>query len=193
MLKQKKITGNAHTALGFVSPVIRKAESFLIFFLLLFCVTSALGQAHVAPHPPPIHVNKYKKKDTLRVSPYVIDTLLAAVPIKRAYFHDKIDKEQKKADDADGYPDWTMRYGGDSTLTSILTKAILHNVDHIQIMVENMPDNGRDAEAVNQQKIRSLQAVWEMMREYNSDPKPTPGFYSKLVANMHDMLIIQYA
>ncbi len=163
--------------------------SLLSVFFLLFCVTSVFGQAHVAPHAAPIRVNKYKKKDTIRISPYVVDTLFAAIPMKRAYFHDKIDKEQKKADDADGFPDWTMRYGGDSSLTSILTKAILHNVDRIQTMIENMPENGRDVETENQQKIRSLQAVWEMMRQYNGDPKPTPDFYSKLVANMHDMLI----
>ena len=80
-------------------------NAFLVLFILfLFSNTQVFWQAHVAPHPPPVHVNKYKKKDTIRISPYAIDTLLEAVPMKRAYFHDKIDKEQKKADDAEGFP-----------------------------------------------------------------------------------------
>jgi hypothetical protein len=169
-------------------------KTALLFPLIIFCILLSASRvyaqaAHIAPHPPPVHVNKYKKKDTIRVSPYVLDTLLAPIPMKRAYFHDKIDKEQKRADDADGFPDWKVHYGNDSAGTAVMTHALLHNVDRIQIIIENMPANGRDSIAENQQKIRYLQALWELMRQYNGDPKPTPDFYNKLVANMHDMLI----
>ncbi len=171
-------------------PVMRRIALLLpVVFFLLAAVDPVYAQMHVPQHAPPVHINKYKKKDTILVSPYTLDTLLAPIPMNRAYFHDKIDKEQKKADDADGFPDWKVHYGGDSMQTAIMTHALLHNVDQVQIMIENMPANGRDEVAANQQKIRYLQAVWEMMRQYNSDPKPTPDYYSKLVADMHDMLI----
>ena len=166
----------------------KTAVLFSIFFLLLFA-GAVLAQDHVAPHPPPVHINKYKKPDTIKINPYVADTVFAPIPMKRVYFHDKIDKEQKIADEADGLKDNKVHFGGVSALTAMLTKSLLHNVDLIQVMVENMPANGREAEADNQQRIRYLQAVWEMMRQYNGDPRPKPAFYSKLVANMHDMLI----
>jgi hypothetical protein len=107
----------------------------------------------------------------------------------RAYFHDKIDKEQKQDDLADGKADSIIRYGNDSAGTAILTKALIKEVDHLQVMIENMPANGREAVMDNQQRIRYLRAVWEMMRQYSSDARPDPQFYKMLVANMHDMLI----
>ena len=170
---------------------MRKVALFFlpVFFFLLAFIPTVQAQDHVAPHPPPVHINKYKKRDTLKINPYVVDTLLAPIPIKRVYFHDKIDKEQKIADEADGQKDGKIRYGGDSALTALLTNALLRNIDRIQVMIENMPANGRDAETDNQQRIRALQAVWELMRLYNGDPKPSPDVYNKLVANMHDMLI----
>jgi hypothetical protein len=159
----------------------------LVFSLLLFFAVPAFAQQHIAPHPPPVHVNKYKKKDT--VSIYAIDTLIQPIPMARQLWHDKIDNEQKKADAADGITDNKVRYLPDPTLTDTFTKALLRDVDHMQIMIENMPANGRDAVMENQQKIRCLRAVWEMLRFYNSDPKPDAAFYMALVANMHGMLI----
>ena len=163
--------------------IILLQSLFIVFLLLLVTQLHAQGQT------PPAHYNKYKKRDTLKVNPYVVDTLIAPIPIKRAYFHDKIDKEQNNADAADGHKDHRIKVGNDSTATALLTRALLHDVDLIQVMIENMPTNGRDDEAANQQKIRALQAVWEMMRIYSDDPKPDAVFYSNLVANMHDMLI----
>ena len=162
-------------------------HTLLLLPVFFFLLPQVFGQ--VAPHQPPVHINKYKKRDTIKINPYVVDTLFAPIPIKRAYFHDKIDKEQKIADEADGAKDGKIRFWLDSAFTPILTNSILHNVDRIQVMIENMPANGRDEVTDMQQRIRYLQAVWEMMRLYNSDPKPIPGFYEKLVANMHDMLI----
>ena len=139
--------------------------------------------------PPPPHVNPYKKKDTTKPNPYLIDTLLHPIPMGRQLFHDKVDKEQQQDDLADGKADSVIRFGNDSALTAILTKALLKDVDRIQVMIENMPANGREAVMDNQQRIRYLRALWEMMRQYRSDPKPDPEFYKRLVANMHDMLI----
>jgi len=152
--------------------------------LLLFCI-SARAQNH-APAP---HVNKYKKKDTVRVNFYAIDTLIHPIPIKRALFHDKIDNEQKKADAADGVTDKKVKVRHDTLATEALTYAFMYDVDRMQVMIENMPANGRDEVMDNQQKIRCLQAVWEMLRLYNGDPHPDPAFYATLVDNMDTMLV----
>ena len=89
-------------------------QNLVITCLLLFSIHGAFAQQHIAPHPPPVHINKYKKPDTIKVNPYVADTLFAPIPIKRAYFHDKIDKEQKTADEADGLKDGKIRLGNDA-------------------------------------------------------------------------------
>ncbi|MFI5195840.1 MAG: hypothetical protein ACHQD8_02005 [Chitinophagales bacterium] len=166
---------------------------FTAFSFLLVCPGTSYAQNRVptrVPHPPPPpHVNPYKKKDTTKPNPYLIDTPLHPIPMGRQLFHDKIDKEQQQDDLADGKADSIISYGNDSALTAILTKALLKDVDHIQVMIENMPANGREPVMDNQQRIRYLRAMWEMMRQYSSDPKPGPEFYKNLVANMHDMLI----
>jgi len=167
---------------------MRKITCLPLFFVLLFA--GAAHAQHVAPHPPPVHVNKYKKKDTTKPDPYWVDTLLHPIPIARVLWHDKIDQEQKKADMADGRADSVIHPPhADSATTAILTHWLIYEVDSMQVLVENMPGNGRDPVADNQNKIRSLRAVWEMMRLYNDDPKPDPEFYKNLVANMHDMII----
>ena len=153
-------------------------SALIIFFLLFF---ASLANAQEAHH--------YRRRDTLKVNPYVLDTLLQPIPINRAYFHDKIDKEQKTAEESGGHKDGRIHFGSDSAGTAMLTTALVHNVDRIQVMIENMPANGRDEETAKQQKIRALQAIWEMLRQYNGDPKPDPAFYSGLVVNMHDMII----
>ncbi len=163
-----------------------------IFFVLpLWAIILLLSfvPARAQHHAPPPHVNKYKKKDTVRVNFYAIDTLIHPIPIKRALFHDKIDNEQKKADAADGKTDKKIRVVHDSLATEALSYAFEYDVDRMQVMIENMPANGRDEVMENQQKIRCLQAVWEMLRLYNNDPKPDPEFYADLADNMDSMLI----
>ena len=167
-------------------------------FVLLVLASPAVAQQHVKPHPPPVrvpkpppppHVNPYKKKDTVKKGPYQIDTLIRPIPIGRVYWHDKIDNEQQKADLADRRADSVIHVGKDSLATAILTTAILRKVDTLQIMIENMPDKAREPAMDNAQKIRCLRAVWELLRQYNGDPKPSAEFYSALVANMHKMII----
>ena len=144
---------------------------------------------HIPKPPPPPHVNKYKKVVPVKVDPYRIDTLLVPIPMTRTLWHDKIDKEQGQADLADGKADKYITYAHDSVDNAILTMALLNDVDSMQIMIENMPTNGRDEFTTNQQKIRYLRAVWEMMRGYNRDRKPDAMYYNHLVANMHGMLV----
>jgi len=46
---------------------------FIVFLLLL------VTQLHAQQQTTPVHYNKYKKRDTLKVNPYVLDTLLALI------------------------------------------------------------------------------------------------------------------
>ncbi len=166
--------------------VLLSVLSFLLFDATLL---SAQQKAQPAKGFPEYH--KYWRKDSykVKVDPYIVDTLVHPIPMNRAMFHGKIDNEQKQDDLADGTTDSIIRYGTDSAYSAILTKSLITDVDHMQVMIENMPANGRDPVMDNQQKIRYLRAVWEMMRQYSSDPRPDPLFYQALTANMHDMLI----
>ncbi|WP_105041057.1 hypothetical protein [Flavipsychrobacter stenotrophus] len=134
------------------------------------------------------------KKDTtpveVTIDPYKVTTYMYEIPFKRRYFHeDKIDKELKRADASDGIIDNQIRYKTDTALSKIITKAILKDGNFLQVMVENMPANGRDSFADHQERIRCLNAVYNMLRNFNTDPSPDPIYYKKVVANMHDMLI----
>ncbi len=140
--------------------------------------------------PTDAQAQRKKKKVTVKeISIYDIDTLKQPVPRNRQLWHDKIDKEQKRADVSDGAVDKLIYFSDDTLYTNGITRAILTEVDHLQKMVENMPANGRDAVADNQEKIRCLKAVNDMLVGYNTDVKPDPIFYKKQVANMHDLLI----
>ncbi len=165
---------------------------FVSAFVLLLFTGIAAAQQHVPPRVvphPPTYVSRYKKKDTVKADPYRADSLLHPIPMSRALWHDKIDNEQARADEADGKKDGIIRYGKDSATTAIFTTALIKKVDSMQVMIENMPANGRDPVMDNQQRIRSLRAVWELIRLYNSDAKPGAQFYDRLTANMHGMLI----
>ncbi len=171
-------------------------QSILLALLSVLLFTgTALAQVQPPPAPvrvlkppPPPHVNPYKKKDTTKPNPYRGDTLLQPVPMSRALWHDKIDNEQRKADLADGRNDRIIRWRKDSTYTSLLTIGLLRKVDSMQIMIENMPAKGRDNVMDNQHRIRSLRALWELMRHYNNDSRPSPPYYDSLISNMCGML-----
>jgi hypothetical protein len=194
--------GCSFTATSIETPTRKKRLRLILSFLLLLVSTvhGFAQQSHITPRhkppPPPKKqltfptYHKYKVKDTIpKLNPYLSDTLYQPIPMGRMLFHDNIDKEQKKADLADSKEDRTAAYGSDSTLTDLLSSALFQKVDSIQVMIENMPANGREPLADNQQKISYLRTVWELMRRYNSDTKPDAGYYTKLIANMHDMLI----
>jgi len=128
-------------------------------------------------------------KRWFRTNPYLLDTLLEPVPLSRSLFHDKISKEQSRADLADGIPDNWVTAFGNPKLSKSLTGALVGKMNRMQVIVENMPANGRDSVAANQQKIQSLRAMWELLRQYNSDPRPDAAYYVSLVDNMQDMIV----
>ncbi len=164
----------------------------LLFSIFLLLVTLPAIAQPTTPQPAaPQHLEPYgrKKKDTAKPNLYIVDTLIRPIPLNRSSFHDKIDKEQKQDDLADGKADNFVVYFKDRSLSPMLTAALIKEVDKMQVMIENMPANGRDAVMDNQQKIRFLRAVWEMMRKYSTDPKADATYYAALISNMHGMLI----
>jgi hypothetical protein len=161
--------------------MIRKTGYMVGVLLLLLCMLHEDADAQSR--------RRRKKPTTKEFSIYDIDTLYTAIPLQRQLFHDKIDKEQRRADVSDGKVDGFIDYSDDSNYNNILNKAILTDVNHLQIMIENLPSNGRDPATDHQEKLRLLTAVWEMLRDYNADLKIDIFYYRRLVNNLHDMII----
>lgn len=132
-------------------------------------------------------VGALKKREKL--NPYLQDTLLHPIPLSRTLFHDKIDNEQKKADVLDGLADNRISISGSEIKSAILTNALLKSIDRIQILVENLPQNKKDSTTTNQLKIQCLRGLWEVLRGFNYDPKPSPAYYKLLVNNTYDYII----
>jgi hypothetical protein len=133
-----------------------------------------------------------RKKEEKKKEPsiYEIDTLLQPIPRNRQMWHDKIDKEQNRADASDGVMrNRELYYTDDSVINLGLNTAMFQVVDQMQKMVENLPQKTRDAIMDNQEKIRCLKAINEMLFAFNSDVKADPVFYRKQIYNMRDLII----
>jgi len=140
-----------------------------------------------------LHRKKKPVDSTKKISIYDVDTLTLAIPRQRQLFHDRIDGEIKKADVSDGAIDNYIDFSSDDTgVNQMLTKAMLVDVRHMKIMIENLPSIAGDPTVSNQEKIRYLQAVYEMMQKYNRDVHVDPYFYRKIVTNMHDLIIAEH-
>jgi len=163
---------------------------YRIGFILLLCLLVA-GEAQAQFGL--LHRKKKVADTTKKLSIYDIDTLVQAVPRQRQLFHDRIDAEVKKADYFDGVKDNFIEFStDDSVVNQVLSKAMLTDVRHLQKMIENLPSLAGDATISNQEKIRYLQAVYEMMVKFNKDVHVDPYYYRKLVNNMHDMIIAEH-
>ena len=185
----RKISGNLPliTTLLLLFPFLVQAQSgFLFQSDSVVAVKDTLLQKTVS-----------SKKDTvikdtvvIRIDPYTETTYLHEIPFKRRYFHeDKIDKELKRADMADRVADNKITIRHDTTNSGMLTKTILTDAAFLQVMIENMPANGRDSFADHQERIRCLNALYTLLKEYNLDDRKDPFYYRKLVTNMHDMIV----
>jgi hypothetical protein len=159
------------------------------FVLLILLLTGTAVQAQFGL----LH-RKRKVVDTAqKISIYDVDTLVQPVPRQRQLFHDRIDDELKKADVSDGTIDNFIYFSSDDTLLNqMLTEAVLTDVRHMKVMIENMPALAGDATMSNQEKIRYLQAVYDMMLKFNKDVHVDPFYYRRLVTNMREMIIAEH-
>lgn len=156
-------------------------QSLFIFGLLtlLLCMVSDTANAQ-----------KRKKKTVKEISVYDVDTLIEPIPRNRGLWHNHIDAEQKKADVSDGAVDQVIYFSSEDTQVNImLTRTILKDIDYLQVMIENMPHNGRDPVAMNNEKIRALKSVEFLMTSYNRDVNVDPYVYRKRVSNLKEFII----
>jgi hypothetical protein len=123
-----------------------------------------------------------KTEGEKEISIYDVDTITNPIPLQRKYIHDKIDKEQKRA--AVGF-----KYVSSDDIVSYnnLIHAMISEVDHMEVMVENLPYD--DAQTESMQKGNFLKAINQMLYDYNKDVKQNPSYYRKAVSNMHDLII----
>lgn len=138
-----------------------------------------------------------KKKDAgeNELTIYEVDTLILPVPLQRRIWHEnKIDKAQQFADMADGVANNAIRIIGDDRGSVILTEAILHDIDQLQVMIENLqfPDLPKGDNTEMQTKIRYLNALYELLRHYQNDAHAEPVFYRKLVNNFRELVIARH-
>jgi hypothetical protein len=133
-----------------------------------------------------------KKKKEARLSIYDVDTLTNPIPRNRIYIHDKIDKAQKGVDVSDGAVDNKVDFSDDTAVNNALTKSLIRDINQMQIMVENLPAMGNDPVTVNQEKIRCLTAIWELLRMYNADVRVEPFFYRRMVNNLRELIIARH-
>jgi len=154
-------------------------KRILFVFCCLFITGSFLW-------PADAQAQRRKKKHEPEISIYDVDTLQAAIPLQRQYLHDRIHKAVRGADASDGSVDGVIEFG-DSTFTNLLTKAMLHDMPHLAVMVENLPMTDKVNE--NQTKIRYLSAVLNLLTDYNRDYKVEPYFYRRAVTALRAMII----
>lgn len=149
----------------------------------------------------PVSAQRRKKKDKeeeeVAISIYDVDTLINPIPLQRQLWHDgrgHIDDLQKQADLSDGKLDSMVAVKDDTVFTRLLTESLLKDIDHIQIMIENLPREtaGWTAQQENNNKLLYLQSVDDLLKRFLADRAPDGYFYKKDVNNLHDVIIAHY-
>lgn len=170
-------------------PVVFMRIAGLVCLLLIFTAVAHGQQAPQDTARKVVRMPAGPRKKPVRFDPYLQDTLISPVPIDRALFHEKIDNEQRRADEADGKRDGRIIVPGPTVFSAVYTDALLRRVDRLQVLIENMPLVGRDSAVGTQEKIQCLRGVWELMRQYDTDPRPRASFYDSLVDNMRSLIV----
>lgn len=155
-------------------------RKFALVLFLLACL-SVVFCADVSAQ----RKKKKKKKDAVeKLEPWEIDSLLAPIPINRQMFTGNIDKEVRKADLKDGAADGVIDLE-DTTVSRIVTQALLKDVPHMLIHIENLP------QATPQAKIGYHRSLLNLMRRLNAKTlTPDNATYIKRsVANFEELIL----
>lgn len=132
-------------------------KRFALFFLLIASLSLVLSVDASAQRK-----KKKKKKDkTEKLEPWQIDTLITPIPINRQLFTGNVEKQVKKADMKDGSADGVIDLE-DTTVSRIVTQALLKDVPHLITHIENFPNTP------NQTKIQYHRALENMMKRLNA-------------------------
>jgi hypothetical protein len=137
-----------------------------IVFILLLTIILPLGVNGQKPTK--------EKKD-----PYTSTELWEPVPINRAHAHDKIDNLQKAIDEYDRKKDQIITITGQPEVSEAATKAIIKEVDRIEIVLENVPND-------HFTKLRYLGYLEDDVQAYYNDMvnnKVDVAYYTSLIKN----------
>jgi hypothetical protein len=141
-------------------------KQFILFTLVLFSVQLSFGQK-----------DKKDKKD-----PWVSTELWEPIPINRQLSHDKIDRLQKSADQADGSLDGSITVKNEAD-TKLLNEWMFKRVDQLQLVMENLPlDHWR--------KVKYLLYLEENIKELNRDLSTRNAngtYYKNLIQNFEEI------
>src|SRR4051812_25548915 len=87
-----------------------------------------------------------------------VDTVI--VPLQRQYFHEKIDKQRKLCDKADGKADNYFHVSGNEEVNLRINDVLFRKVDALQDWIES-----DDRISNNNEKIRYLGYIESVLRE----------------------------
>jgi hypothetical protein len=108
------------------------------------------------------------------------------VPFQRVRFHDRVKEEQTKCDKEDGKADHIITIGHDDEINLQVTDALIRKVNDILCFIE-----GNEAIATNNEKIRQLNYVEEMLRSFRVSwrlKKINPSLAPLVVENFEKIL-----
>jgi hypothetical protein len=128
---------------------------------------------------------KKKKEDKVeKLEPWEVDTLINPIPINRQMFTGKVEKLVQKADLRDGTADGIIELE-DTTVSRIVSEAILKEVPLIIIHIENLPS------AQHQTKIQYHRALEGLMRRINNKSlnPDNAAYIRKAIANFEELII----
>lgn len=129
---------------------------------------------------------KKKKEATEQqkpLEPWEVDTLLQPIPMNRALFTDKVKTQQQRLDSRDGTVDNRIQFM-DEDYSAIATKALIQDVDLLEIHIENMTiEHG--------QKIQFHRDVEQMLARINTMRwgNLQPVYFTKIVDNLSGMIV----
>ena len=153
-------------------------------FALVFLLIASLSVL-VSPDASAQRKKKKKKKEKIeKLEPWEIDTLITPIPINRQMFTGNIDKQIKKADLKDGEADGVIDLE-DTSVSRIVTQALLKDARRVMIHVENLPNTP------SQRKIQYHRALENTLKRLNAKPL-TPdnaNYIKRSVANFEELVL----
>ena len=129
-----------------------------------------------------------QRKRTKQNTLYDVDSLENPIPFVRKGWHDKIDFAQHQADLSDGKLDKSIQYIGDSVSTKLFNQAILKDVDHLEVMIENLQYKERPDDE-GREKILYLRLLGELLKKFNTESKRDPVYWKRTVTAFKELVI----
>ncbi len=108
------------------------------------------------------------------------------VDFQRALFHDKVVKEQKLTDKADGHQDGSLHIGNNEEVNLQMTDVLYRRINALRYWVETTPDI-----KTNNEKVRYLGYIEDLVRAFRIGWRTrtfNPLEFPTLVSNFEDIM-----